>query len=82
MQHRGGLGDAALRGVGCNPFDHERVRRDADRQTRAKNRIADRGGQPVDRRADGRVLRRIECRIAHTRQQGAGHVQQAPRQFR
>ena len=82
VQHRGGLGDAALRCVGCNSFDHQRVRRDADRQTRAKHRVADRGGQPLDRGADDRVLRRIECRIAHTRQQGAGHVQQAPRQFR
>ncbi len=72
VEHRGRLGDAALAAVGRGAFDHQRVRRDADREDGAERRFADRGREAVDRGADGRMLRRIERPVAHRDQQRAG----------
>ena len=81
VEERGGFGDAGLAGVRQRAFDHQRVRRDAERERGAERRFANRGGQSFDRNGDRRMLGRIQRPVPYGHQQSAGQLQQAPREL-
>jgi len=75
VEHRRGFGDGGLVRVRFGAFDHQRRGRNAKCERGAPRGLLDGVREAFDRRADGRVLGRIERPVAHSAEQRAREQQ-------
>ncbi len=81
VEPRRGFADRTI-GAGRRSPDQERFRRHAEGECLSGRRAGQRGPQAVDRRADGRVVRRIERPASCRRHERARERQDAARELR